>query len=451
MSIHVRLIVLLTALVTLGLCPGLPSSAALAQHGGGSSNQTQPDAPSGQSAADQAIVPLLKKFQALHSALQSRGGFSEEDRPVIDRLLQQVRAHNRQFPEHETGLALELQLNLWLENTQEADEQFEQLYELSGSLVIGRQWARFHEQQGDAQAAAQIYQRLLEDFPDNTEIRMQMAKQAKKKNRFAEAIQILENADIDFAANPEAAIVLSDCYFAEHEFEKAIEVLDQIPEQTLSSNQSVKRDVEQKRSRAEQYITLWEQEQELRRTEAQANDLPIVELITSKGPITVQLFENQAPNTVANFISLVESGFYEGTKFHRVLENFMAQGGDPNTKPGNEGPAGQGDPGYKIPDEHGRDDARMHFAGSLAMAKSAAPNTAGSQFYLTHMPTPWLNSQHTVFGRVLQGLDIVREIEQSDTLITAKVVRKRDHAYIPEKVSAAATQPETQPATQPSG
>ena len=146
----------------------------------------------------------------------------------------------------------------------------------------------------------------------------------------------------------------------------------------------------------------------------------------------VELFENEAPNTVANFISLAESGFYDGSKFHRVLPNFMSQGGDPNTKPGGTGPAGAGGPGYCIPDEHTLGGARNHFTGSLAMAKTGVPNSGGCQFYITHTAPAHLNGEHTVFGRTVEGLDVARSLEEGDVMETVNVLRKRDHAYEPE-------------------
>ncbi|MCH8823785.1 MAG: peptidylprolyl isomerase [Planctomycetes bacterium] len=158
--------------------------------------------------------------------------------------------------------------------------------------------------------------------------------------------------------------------------------------------------------------------------------MPRVELITDKGRIVVELFENEARYTVANFITLVEAGFYDLSKFHRVIPDFMAQGGDPNTKPGGTGEPGKGSPGYRIADEHNLSNSRNHFAGSLSMAKSPAPDTAGCQFFLTHRPTIDLNGKHTVFGRILEGLDVARSLEVDDVLQSAKVLRKRDHEYL---------------------
>ena len=181
----------------------------------------------------------------------------------------------------------------------------------------------------------------------------------------------------------------------------------------------------------------WNEEMTLRAAEATANDLPRVLIKTSAGDLVVELFENEAPNTVANFLSLIEKGFYAGTPFHRVIPEFMAQGGDPTGR-------GSGGPGYVIPCETGEPHARKHFRGSLSMAH-AGKDTGGSQFFLTFRPIEHLDGKHTVFGRVIEGFDVLPKIHRTqapdgrpipgikpDTILTAEVVRKRDHDYAPK-------------------
>lgn len=185
-----------------------------------------------------------------------------------------------------------------------------------------------------------------------------------------------------------------------------------------------------------EYRGLWEAEKKLREAEEAANDLPRVKVQTSKGDVVIELFENEAPDTVGNFISLVEKGFYDGTPFHRVLKGFMAQGGDPTGD-------GSGGPGYQIFCELDKPNYRKHFAGSLSMAH-AGKDTGGSQFFLTFRPTPHLNGKHTCFGRVISGEDVLAKLQRRDPMaldkavpdkiIKATVERKRDHAYVPRKV-----------------
>jgi cyclophilin family peptidyl-prolyl cis-trans isomerase len=181
-----------------------------------------------------------------------------------------------------------------------------------------------------------------------------------------------------------------------------------------------------------QCLELWDAENAVREREKAADDLPRVLLKTSRGEVTLELFENEAPGTVANFVHLVEKGFYNGTAFHRVVPLFMAQGGDPNTLDDDPANDGRGGPGYTIPCECKRKDARIHFAGSLSMAHKGR-DTGGSQFFITQLPAPHLNGEHTVFGRVLEGLNAVRGLKAGDKVLEARVLRKRAHAYEPVK------------------
>jgi cyclophilin family peptidyl-prolyl cis-trans isomerase len=180
---------------------------------------------------------------------------------------------------------------------------------------------------------------------------------------------------------------------------------------------------------------LWAEEQKIREAEAAKDDLPRVKIVTDAGEMVVELYEDQAPNTVANFVSLVEKGFYDGLTFHRVLPNFMAQGGDPDG-------TGAGGPGYSIACECYREGARMHFADTLSMAH-AGKDTGGSQFFITFRRTPHLDGRHTAFGRVIEGKDVLAKLQRRDPdspgpkpepskIVKMEVVRKRDHAYEPK-------------------
>ena len=127
---------------------------------------------------------------------------------------------------------------------------------------------------------------------------------------------------------------------------------------------------------------------------------------TSRGPIKVELYPDKAPLTVANFVNLAKRGFYDGLNFHRVINDFMIQGGCP------EG-SGRGGPGYRFEDE--TNNGVRHERGVLSMA-NAGPSTNGSQFFITHVATPWLDGKHTVFGKVLEGLDVVDAVQQGDLI-----------------------------------
>jgi cyclophilin family peptidyl-prolyl cis-trans isomerase len=128
---------------------------------------------------------------------------------------------------------------------------------------------------------------------------------------------------------------------------------------------------------------------------------------TDKGDIVVRLFADKVPNTVNNFVFLARQGFYDGTIFHRVIANFMAQGGDPTG-------TGRGGPGYRFNDEF-NSSLRHNKPGILSMA-NAGPNTNGSQFFITHVPTPWLDGKHAVFGEVVSGMDVLMAIPERDPM-----------------------------------
>lgn len=134
---------------------------------------------------------------------------------------------------------------------------------------------------------------------------------------------------------------------------------------------------------------------------------------TSKGDIKIELFSQDAPNTVANFVKLAEQGFYDNTKFHRVIAGFMIQGGDPLSKDDSKRDLwGTGGPGYTFADELGPNNHNT--AGTIAMANSG-PDTNGSQFFINTVDNNYLDSKHTVFGKVIEGMDVVHEIENTPT------------------------------------
>lgn len=128
---------------------------------------------------------------------------------------------------------------------------------------------------------------------------------------------------------------------------------------------------------------------------------------TSKGDIKLTVYASKAPVTAASFLNLATRGFYDGIKFHRVIPDFMIQGGDPTG-------TGMGGPGYKFEDECSPD-LKHDGSGVLSMA-NAGPGTNGSQFFITHVATPWLNGKHTVFGKVEEGQDVVDSIAQGDVI-----------------------------------
>ena len=219
--------------------------------------------------------------------------------------------------------------------------------------------------------------------------------------------------------------------------EKHFQLLDERQIRLAGRRNPMQQVVDECRRDLPYYREMWERESELREQEQSAG-LPRVLLKTNKGDIELELFENEAPNTVANFISLVEKGFYDGLTFHRVLPRFMAQGGCPEGD-------GTGGPGYTIRCESYQPNHRLHFRGSLSMAHRGR-NTGGSQFFITFRPVRNLDGRHTVFGRVVRGMDVLARLQRRDPqptveeqylpkpdkILQATVLSKRDHPYEPK-------------------
>lgn len=230
-----------------------------------------------------------------------------------------------------------------------------------------------------------------------------------------------------------------------NDFDTAEELLNQIKELGIMNNFGI--------SQSDfQYLKIWKEqwarEKKLREAERRAGDLPRVVLATTQGEIELELFENEAPNTVANFIYLVEKGFYTNLDFQRVIQGFVAQGGGTEllketNLDGTLKKRGDGTPGYSIHDELG-ENQRMHFRGALSMA-NAGPNTGGSQFFITFRPNTDLDGRHTVFGRVVRGMDVPSRfvhrdpgpkpekpgVIMPDKILSARVLKKRNHPYSP--------------------
>ncbi len=136
---------------------------------------------------------------------------------------------------------------------------------------------------------------------------------------------------------------------------------------------------------------------------------------TNRGFITLKLYAAQAPRTVNNFVCLARDGFYDGVTFHRVIKDFMIQGGDPDG-------TGRGGPGYTFKDEF--DPKLKHDKPGVLSMANAGPGTNGSQFFITHVPTPWLDGKHTVFGQVTKGQDIVNAIQQGDVMLAVTIAEE---------------------------
>lgn len=304
---------------------------------------------------------------------------------------------------------------------------------------------------GDTEAVDATFAHLLSMRPGNDAVLASWGRFWMGRNRFERVVEVIDAHLGDAARSPQSVALKAEGLIALHRFDEATAALDTIAVDTVG-DPSAAAELARLRSAVEETAAAWIVEQELRAAEATRDDLPRIELVIERGSagespeasagaaaerspdggtIVLELFEDSAPNTVANFIDLVGRGFYDGTAFHRVLPAFMAQGGDPNSRPGAVGQVGQGGPGHRIAGEATLEQARKHFSGSVAMAHNGDPDNAGSQFYMCFVPAPHLNGIHTVFGRVLEGEDLLLAMQQNDALKSARVLRKRDHEYVP--------------------
>jgi cyclophilin family peptidyl-prolyl cis-trans isomerase/tetratricopeptide (TPR) repeat protein len=307
-------------------------------------------------------------------------------------------------------------------------------------LQCGRELAKHYLDQEEYKKAQAVLERAIKAKPEDFLCQLYLGMVYKAQYDWEKAVTCLATAykvrkkDTPPGQWLAALSLQANCLFNLHRFDEAKKVLQTIlnsasqPQVQLS--QSILKRIRERIKACQDYEKFWAEEREIRKKEQKANNNPIVELKTNKGAIKLELFEDYAPNTVANFISLIEKKFYDDTKFHRVISNFMIQGGDPNSKDDDPSNDGQGGPGYTFDDELSGD-YRKHFVGSLSMA-NRGPNTNGSQFFITHVPTFWLNGKHTVFGRVIEGQEVVNSIQQGDLLISARVLRKRNHPYVPK-------------------
>jgi peptidyl-prolyl cis-trans isomerase A (cyclophilin A)/peptidyl-prolyl cis-trans isomerase B (cyclophilin B) len=260
--------------------------------------------------------------------------------------------------------------------------------------------------------------------------------------------------DNDFPQE-DVAEFYAKCCLAENQYQQAAEPLKKMLERNPSNSQ-----MGQLLKRLPEYESSWQAELAARKQDAEGPALPQAKVYTTKGWFVVELFENQAPEAVANFISLAESGFYDFLDFYLVIDQFGAQTGSPNEDP-------NGGPGYVIRGENGRPDARSIFRGTLCMAMlPGIADSAGSQFFITYLPILEGSKNYTAFGRVISGMHNLAclarvnpvedkkdkkdetEKKQPDEIIRIEILKKRSHPYQPEKLPM--PNQFSQPATSPS-
>lgn len=345
---------------------------------------------------------LKADYTQLRTYMSSKRRIGPSERTALEGLLERLDGFIAANPDDRRALAMDISVSTWLGRTDRVERDYELLAQLTDADAVWLAWAKM---------------RLAE-------------------NRYDDAGFMARSRPYDLAKTPEIAIIDARARMSRNEFQAAIDAIDAIPEAGLSKP-GIRANANRYRKESERWLALWEAEAAARAVEDAAGTAPVVQLITSRGPVTIMLFEEQAPNTVANFIELSEQGFYNGTRFHRVEPNFVVQGGDPNSRPGTPGEPGTGGRGAQIPDESSRDDKRLHFAGAVAMAKApnpnlpgaSIPNTSSSQFYVVLEPRESLNKEYTVFGRVIDGMEVLQQIRRDDELTAVTTISRPDREY----------------------
>ena len=295
-------------------------------------------------------------------------------------------------------------------------------------------------------ATMELFRRQEKPSDDVLELAVRNCLEDVHAERYGVGLEVLRRAN-SIKPTVTSRALMASVQLLDNEFEAAKKFFDEHPEE-----REVMSDTESRLyTSIDELISQFEREKRLRESEAQDDDLPRVELTTTAGTIVLELFENEAPETVANFVHLVDQGYYNGVIFHNVRTEFVAQAGSFGVVQidGAQRLVPKG-VRYTIYDENKKPEARKHFRGSLSMANQNSPHTASSQFFLSLTPQPFLNDNHTVFGRVIEGLpamaDLTVNFKQGEKgqdepiedaipsmILSAKVIRKRNHEYQPIK------------------
>jgi len=402
------------ALLAIGSALFLPAAAASAQDEAETDLQPPVTGESGEETTDQTgddgnetpeisapetFDSLYDEFRTLVTEIRKEGGEPSLKATELRDLQTKVKDFNDVRTPTELSVAVELQLVEWT-------NQF-----------------------GAVRDA--VFERLKSMTLEHPGLRLQLANElTKTTNRPEEALEVLNDTAIDVTRYPIAAVIHAEALVAAGSYDEAAVALAAIPADARLTPEEIDR-IYSVRKQVEDESENWSFERALREAEAAADDLPRVEVTTDKGAFVIELFENEAPNTVANFVALAEAGFYDGMKFHAVSPNMMVSTGDPQTKTAGVALIEGDGPGYTIADETPEEGARSHWPGTVSMVNRRGEDIAGSQFRVTLRRVPTLDGTGAVFGRVIDGMRVVRNLARDDAMLTVRVLRKRDHAYEP--------------------
>ena len=261
-------------------------------------------------------------------------------------------------------------------------------------------------------------------WPEDPIATAQLASRLRWVARYQDAIDQFVQLDEPLLLRDDIGMEYADCLYAVHRFTDSIEHLQAIELQDSIYDKRASRGINFRLGTRPRMIQAWKDEQVLRQSDAARDDNPRATIVVDGAPIRVELFEDQAPVSVANFIHLADEGFYRDSDFHRVETGLISQGG---RRAGDSDP--YGGPGYFIEHEGRRGDARGHFRGSLCMASTGQDQRIGSQFYITHFPTAHLDGTHVVIGRVLEGQERIESMRGGERINDVTITRRREHDY----------------------
>ena len=269
-------------------------------------------------------------------------------------------------------------------------------------------------QKNDPWVAAEYGQELLDWSPTDIEVQLIVARGLRATNRFAEAASMLEAMPEDMRDRPEIAYLYSDCLYADHHFQRAYDIMSAIDLDAIEGRPGLARRLRFMLPLREQANETWRREQELQTLQANSTTNPMVRLVIEGKPVELELFANEAPNTVAAFLAMARRGEYDQMPFADIHTGFRSMIGEPGNTTS-----------FTLPSEIGTEDSRHFFSGTVSMQVKHPSDlsTINSQWSLYHFPAPHLNDKRNVFGRVTSGLETVRGMREGDILHSIEIVR----------------------------
>ena len=273
--------------------------------------------------------------------------------------------------------------------------------------------------------AARFGKQLHTAFPDDLELLVATARGLRHSNRFSEAKQLMQSVPESRFTDPTQLYLWSDVHYANHEFDRAIEILNRIDMDAIEESKQfgLHRRLGFVKPIRAQAVEAWPAELQKRAADALRDDNPLAIIRIGGREVFVELFENDSPNTVANFIASADLGLYNQYPAGQVHIGFRTIMGGRHDD--------DGVPAWTIPDEHETTDSRAIGSGSLVSYRISRPKATTGEFCILHFPAIHLNGVRTTFGRVLTGLDVIREMQEGDVIDSIEVIRRRPHEYNP--------------------